>query len=62
MLEYVWVAFVLHVPIVIYCLLEHVATYFNEVYNLREQAVFLKRQNLILSLVAGSIWFVFVLD
>ena len=47
-------AFVLHVPIVTPCLVECVVTYFNEVYNLKEhEAVFLKRQNLIL--VAGNI-------
>ena len=50
-------AFVLHVPIVIPCLLELVFTYFNEVYNLKEyEAVFLRRQNLIFSIAAGRIW------
>ena len=54
-----WMAFALHVPIVIPCLLESVVTYFK-VYCLKEhEAVFLKKQNLILSRVAGSIWFVF---
>ena len=51
-----WIAFV-DVSILIACLLEH--TYFNEVYSLKEQEpVFLKRQNLVFSLVvAGSILF-----
>ena len=31
-----WVAFDLHVSIVIPCLLEQVVTYFNEVYSLKE--------------------------
>ena len=52
-------AFVLHVPIVIPCLVECVVSYFNEVFSLKEhEAVFfgfLKRQNLIFSIVAGSI-------
>ena len=48
-------AFVLHVPIVIPCLAECVVTYLNEVHSLKEnEAVFLKRQNLIFSIVAGS--------
>ena len=48
-------AFALHVPIVIPCLLESAVTYFK-VYCLKEhEAVFLKKQNLILSRVAGSI-------
>ena len=56
-----WMAFF---PIVIPCLLEHVCIYFN-VYTKLEvslkncEAVFLKRQNLIFSVVAGSIWFTF---
>ena len=42
-----WMAFVLHVPTVIPCLLEYEFTCFNEVYSLKEQeAVFLKIQNL----------------
>ena len=49
-------AFVLHVPIVYPCLPECVVTYLNEVYSLKEHdAVFLKRENLIFSIVAGSI-------
>ena len=47
-------AFVLHVPIVIHCLLECLVTYFNEVYSLKKQAFFLKRQNLIFSIIAES--------
>ena len=54
------VAFVLHVPIVITCLLECMVTYFIEVYSLKEhEAVFLKRKYWISSTEAGSIWFVF---
>ena len=50
-----------YVPIEIPCILEHVLTYFNEVCNLEEhEAVFLKGQNLIFSIGAGSIWFVFL--
>ena len=49
-------AFALHVPIVIPCLRERVVTFFNKVYTLKEyEVVFLKRQNLIFSTVAGSI-------
>ena len=53
-----WIAFVLDAPIVIPHLLEYVFTYFNEVYSLKEhEAVLLKGQNLIFSIVAGGIWF-----
>ena len=53
-------AFLLHNFIVILCLLELVVTYFNKIYSLKEhKAIFLKKQNLIFSLVAGSICFVF---
>ena len=52
-------------PIVIPCLLERVLTYFN-IYTLTRscsqrdyEAIFLKRQNMIFSIVAGSIWFAF---
>ena len=56
----VWVAFVFHVPVVITCLLECIVIYLNKVYSLKEhEAVFLRRQNLIYSVVAGSTWFVF---
>ena len=49
-------AFVLHAPIVIPCVLEHVVTYFKEVYSLKgHEAVILKKQNLIFSTVPGSI-------
>ena len=49
-------AFVLHAPIVIACLLERAVTYFNEYFSLKgHEAVFLKRRNLSLSIVAGSI-------
>ena len=49
-------AFVLHAAIVIPYLLEWVVTDFNEAYSLKEhKAVFLKKQNLFFSLVAGSI-------
>ena len=42
-------AFVLNVPIVIPCLLEHVLTYYNEVYSLKEhEAVFFKRERFFL--------------
>ena len=52
-------AFVLHFPIVIPCLIERVVTYFN-VYNLsyslkEHKAVFWKRKHFIFSIVAGSI-------
>ena len=53
-------AFLLHNFIVILCLLELVVTYFNKIYSLKEhKAIFLKKQNLIFYLVAGSICFVF---
>ena len=46
-------AFVLHVPIVIVCLVECVVTFFSEVYSLKEhEAVFLKKQHLIFPIVA----------
>ena len=46
--KFAQIAFVLHVPIVIPCLLECVVTYFNEVHSLKEhEADF--------SVVAGSI-------
>ena len=52
-----WIAFVLYVSIVIPCLLECVFTCLNEIYSPKElKAVFLKRQNLFFSIVAGSIW------
>ena len=44
--KFVWIAFVLHSPIVI--------SYLKESYN-----VFLESKNLIFSIVAGSIWFFF---
>ena len=44
-------AFVLHVPIVMSCLVECVFTYFNKVCSLKEhEAVFLKRENFIFSI------------
>ena len=48
-------------PIIIHCLLEFLVTcYFNKVYIVKKhEAVFLKRQNSIFSIVAGSVWFVF---
>ena len=53
-------SFVLHAPMVILCLLERVVTYFNEYFSLKgHETVFLKRQNLISSIVVGSIWFNF---
>ena len=56
-------AFVFYVPNVIPCLLEYVDTYFNKVYSLKEhEAIFLKRQNLVYSIVAGSIYLFLVLD
>ena len=58
--ESIWVAFVFHVLVVITCLLECIVIYLNKVYSLKEhEAVFLRRQNLIYSVVAGSTWFVF---
>ena len=49
-------------PIAIPCLHECVVTYFSKVYAFKEDgAVFLKQQN-VTFLVAGSIWFFFVLD
>ena len=60
MSKYAWVAFVIHVPILIPCLLERVVTYFNEIYSLKEnEVVFLNRQYFIFSVVAGNIWFIF---
>ena len=53
-------AFVLHVPIVIPCLLEYVFTYLKKVYGLKERGtVFLKWQNFNYSILAKNIWFVF---
>ena len=51
----------LHLPewLVIPCLLERVVTFFNEVYMTDFEAVFLKRQNLIFSIVARSSSLVF---
>ena len=37
-----WIAFVLHVPIVIPCPLEYIFTCFTEVYGLKEQETFLE--------------------
>ena len=60
MSKYTWRAIVLQAPIVIPSLLDHVVTYFHKVYALIEhEAVFLKRQKLPFSIVAGSIWFFF---
>ena len=48
-------SFALHVPIVMPCLVECVATYFNQAYSLKKhETVFLKRPNLV-SIVAQSI-------
>ena len=62
----VWMAFVLHFPILIACLLEQVVTYFNVYAKLEgtrtNEAVFLKRQNLIFSTVARSIYLFIALD
>ena len=45
------------------CHCNPLSIYFNKVYSLKEhEAVFLKRQNFIFSVVAGSISFFFVLD
>ena len=50
------IAFVLHVPIVITCLLECMVTYFNEIYSQKEyETVYLKRQKKKISIVTGSI-------
>ena len=59
-----WMAFVLHFPIVISCLLEHLIACFNVYMKLkvivwRNTRLFLTRQNLISSVVAESIWFHF---
>ena len=55
-LKSIGVTFVLHASIVILCLLERVVTYFDEHFSLKgHDAVFLKRQNLISSILAGSI-------
>lgn len=53
--------FVVHAYIVILCIPEHVVvTYFNKDFSLKEhEAVFWKRQNLIFSIMAGSIGFSF---
>ena len=50
-----WMAFV---SIVIPWLLECVVDFFNKVYSLNEHEIWI-RQNLIFSVVAGSIWFGF---
>ena len=59
-----WMASVLYFPTVIPCLLESVVTYFNvctKRFSLKEiQAVFLKTQNLIFSIVAVSTLFAFL--
>ena len=51
-------AFYVLVPILILFLLERVVTYFNEIYN-KEWGYFLEEKNLIFSIVAGCIWFIF---
>ena len=51
-----WIAFVWHVPIVSPWLLECVVTYFNKVFSLKEHDAVFMKQNLIFSIVAGSIW------
>ena len=57
MCEYAYIClngFCLLVLIVILCLLECMVAYFNKVHHLKEhEVVFLKRQNLIFSIVAG---------
>ena len=62
-LKSTWIAFALHCLIVISCLLECVITYFNVYWKIdslkKHKAVFLTRQNLIFSIVAGIIWFNF---
>ena len=55
--------FALYFPIAIPCLLEYMVTYFNTYMKLQvslkeHERVFFKRQNLIFSTVADSIWFV----
>ena len=56
--ESVWKVFVFHALVVVTCLLEQVITYFSKTYSLKEdEASSLKRQNLIFSIVAGSVWF-----
>ena len=69
--KYMWInlnlpEWPLFFPIVISCLLEHVDIYLHEClhktksYSLNEyEAVFSKRQKLIFSIVAGSVWFGF---
>ena len=63
--EYAWMCLNLHEWLLFYflvvipCLLERVATYYYRGYSLKDyEVVFLfKRQNLIFSTIAGSIWF-----
>ena len=52
--------FVLHASIMLFCLGELVVSYFKKDVSLKEyQPVFLKRENLIFSVVVGSISFTF---
>ena len=54
----VWMAFYVFVPVLILFLRERVATYFNEIY-IKEWGYFLEEKNLIFSVLAECIWFVF---
>ena len=69
-LKSVWMTFILHFPIVIHTLSIWLSGYLLHLlhntgsYNSpkKHEAVFLKRQNLIFSIVAEIIWWFFVLD
>ena len=46
-----WIAFYVFVPILVFCLLERMANYFNEVYNVKERDYFIEEN--------GGAWIVF---
>ena len=52
-----WMAFISYFLIVILCLVERMVTYLKVYTKLEVIGYFLKKQNLIFSIVAGSIWF-----
>ena len=54
-----WRALALHVSLIISSLLEHMVTYFNEVYSLEEHDDISLKRELIFSILAGSFFFVF---
>ena len=54
-----WRALALHVSLIISSLLEHMVTYFNEVYSLEEHDDISLKRELIFSILAGSFFFCF---